>query len=60
LTSPQASLVVRDPETGRGRLLGNLERWNTTGLTISPDGRTILYTRVVGEGSDLMMIDNFR
>ena len=30
------------------------------GLTVSPDGKTILYTRGVGEGSDLMMIENFR
>jgi hypothetical protein len=29
------------------------------GLTVSPDGKTILFTRFVGEGSDLMMIENF-
>jgi len=30
------------------------------GLAISPDGRSILYTRVQGEGSDLVLIENFR
>ena len=28
--------------------------------SVSPDGSTILYTRVVNRGEDLMMIDNFR
>ncbi len=27
---------------------------------VSPDGRTILYTKAVREGSDLMLIENFR
>jgi Tol biopolymer transport system component/tRNA A-37 threonylcarbamoyl transferase component Bud32 len=57
---PQASLFVQDPATGQGRLLGKVERSDTNGLTVSPDGKTILYTKVVGEGSDLMMIENFR
>jgi WD40-like Beta Propeller Repeat len=57
---PQASLFVRDAATGRGRLLGKLDRAENTGFTVSPDGKTILYTRQVGEGLDLMMIDNFR
>ena len=59
-TGPQATIVVRDPATGRARLLGKLERAEGTGFTVSPDGKTILFTRLVGEGSDLMMIENFR
>ena len=51
-------LYLLDPATGRDRLLGNLER--AAGLTVSPDGKTILYAKEVGEGSDLMMIENFR
>jgi hypothetical protein len=27
---------------------------------VSPDGKSVLYARRVSEGSDLMMIDNFR
>jgi hypothetical protein len=52
-------LSLLDPATGRDRLLGSLD-WPGMGLTVSPDGKTILYTKVVGEGSDLVLIENFR
>jgi eukaryotic-like serine/threonine-protein kinase len=52
-------LYLLDPATGRDRLLGTLGTpWE--GITVSPDGKTILYAKIVGEGSDLMMIENFR
>jgi len=52
-------LYLLDPATGQDRLLGKLEQaaW---GFTVSPDGKTILYTRFESQGSDLMMIENFR
>jgi eukaryotic-like serine/threonine-protein kinase len=59
-TWPQAPIFLRDPTTGRGRLLGKLDRVQFGDMAVSPDGRTILYTRAVGEGTDLMMIENFR
>jgi len=55
----EVPLALLDPATGRRRLLGKLYR-AAGGVTVSPDGRTILYTRAVGEGTDLMMIENFR
>jgi Tol biopolymer transport system component len=54
-----APLYLLDPATGHNRLVGNLEGFGG-GLAISPEGRTILYTKLVGEGGDLMMIENFR
>jgi Tol biopolymer transport system component/predicted Ser/Thr protein kinase len=54
-------LFVRDPVTGQGRLLGNLDgAEGGAGLTVSPDGKTILFAKNPGESSDLMMIENFR
>ena len=59
-SGPPPPLFLRDPATGRGRLLGTLEKATQFGLTVSPDGKTILYTRMVNEGKDLMLIENFR
>ena len=58
-TGPELPLSLLDAATGRDRLLGRVERPGQ-GLTVSPDGKTILYTKTVREGSDLMMIENFR
>jgi serine/threonine protein kinase len=52
-------LYLLDPATGRDRLLGTLEQ-GVLGFTVSPDGKTILYTKFELKGSDLMMIENFR
>jgi hypothetical protein len=30
------------------------------GLAVSPDGRTIVFTRMDNPSSDLMMVENFR
>jgi hypothetical protein len=41
---------------------GRVERFENAngGLSVSPDGQMILYTRLVGRGADLMSIHNFR
>jgi Tol biopolymer transport system component len=56
---PDVPVYLRDLSTGRDRLLGTLENW-LPGFTVSPDGKTLLYTRLVHEGNDLMLIENFR
>ena len=57
--SREAPLYRLDLATGRDTRLGSLEGWDL-GFTVAPDGKAILYTRVQGEGSDLMLIENFR
>jgi Tol biopolymer transport system component len=52
-------LYLLDLATGRDRFLGNLEKAEG-GFSVSPDGKTILYAKSVGEGADLMLIENFR
>jgi serine/threonine protein kinase len=52
-----------DPVSGRDLVLGtleNAEQPSDTTIAVSPDGRTILYPKVVREGSDLRLIENFR
>jgi Tol biopolymer transport system component/DNA-binding winged helix-turn-helix (wHTH) protein len=46
--------------TGKtSRLLGKVGGHLWQGLTVSPDGKSILLSRSANTGSDLMMIDNF-
>ena len=51
-----------DLETGRDRRLGTLDglRERPMGLSVSPDGNTIVYPRQVLARADLMLIENFR
>ena len=55
---------VMDLSPGQDRLIGRLERYSSyyypMGLPVSPDGTTILYNKVVNDGADLMLIENFR
>jgi Tol biopolymer transport system component len=60
-TDPHAvPLYLLDPATGQDRFLGKPEMAVLSGLTVSPDGKTILYTKLLDAAADLMMIENFR
>jgi dipeptidyl aminopeptidase/acylaminoacyl peptidase len=63
-THSPADVRVVEPSTGRDRLLGTVENYSSVawpmGLAVSPDGKTVLYNRVVRDGADLMLIENFR
>jgi Tol biopolymer transport system component/DNA-binding winged helix-turn-helix (wHTH) protein len=51
-----------DPVTGHTRLLGTLDKYEyrmSRNLAVSPDGNTILYSKMVTTGDDLMLIENF-
>ena len=49
-----------DPTTGRDEALGAAEDHEAYGLAVSPDEQTILFTKAVRRGSDIMLIENFR
>jgi Tol biopolymer transport system component len=59
-------LRLLNPNTGEDRLLGKLEQFEqdplvpSLGLSVSPDGTSVLYPRRVIDSSDLMLIENFR
>ena len=65
-SSPDPALHLIDPETGRDRLLGRLEKFEkrpdflSLGLGLSPDGMSVLYLRHMNDTADLMLIENFR
>ena len=51
-----------DPKTGKSHQLGRSDRRLATirGMTVSPDGSTILVSANERWGADLMMVENFR
>ena len=59
-----AAVHFQDRSTGRDELVGKLEKAATNspydGLAMSPDGTKILYSKIVSQGSDVMMIENFK
>jgi Tol biopolymer transport system component len=60
--NPDPPLYVLDPKTGRSARLGRLDGLaeRPLGLSVSPDGNTIIYPRQVLSRADLMLIENFR
>ena len=59
-----APVRLLNPATGDDREVARLDGYHYSGVpsgfAVSSDGRTILYSRLVSSGSDLMMIQNFR
>lgn len=58
----EVSLYRLDPATGRSQVLGMVETGGrpVLGMAVSPDGSAILYSKVLGQAADLMLIENFR
>jgi hypothetical protein len=53
------SLELLDFATGRTRVLSKIDRAGP-GLSVSPDGKTVLFTALKPFDNDLMLIENFR
>jgi eukaryotic-like serine/threonine-protein kinase len=62
ITKEGASYVLRRmaPDTGKSELLGKLGRAVSRGMSVSPDGKTVLYTVSNDGGADLRLVENFR
>ena len=55
-----ASIQFLNFATGTATQIVKVEKPLELGLTVSPDGRTLLYTQVDSSGRDLMLVENFR
>jgi len=64
ISPPDARGVARlqflDLASGKSSPITALDKPLTVGLTVSPDGRTVLYSQIDLVGSDLMLVENFR
>jgi len=59
--SPNPSVHVLDLKSGRDKRLGTLDGIaRGERLSVSPDGRTIVYAKLTIQNADLMLIENFR
>jgi eukaryotic-like serine/threonine-protein kinase len=59
---PRDEAAVRffDFNTRVTRTVATLDQSRFGDLAVSPDGRTILYSQIASQGSDLMLVENFR
>lgn len=56
-------LSIMDPGTGRAKQLGLMEgrvAWGSSGLSVSPDGRWLLFAQVDRLVSEINVVENFR
>jgi serine/threonine protein kinase len=57
---PVLTLKYLDLATGQIRGLTRLEKPVTRGLSVAPDGRSVLYSQIDSRGSEIMLVENFR
>jgi hypothetical protein len=61
---PESGTAIElfDPETGETREIASLGEWPSLsfGLSVSPDGKWILYTQNDNPGSDILLVEGFR
>ena len=57
---PVGTIEFLDPATGRHTVLYHTDKRLDLGLSVSPDGRYLLYPQIDFDAANLMMIENFR
>jgi serine/threonine protein kinase/WD40 repeat protein len=55
-----AEIRVHEFRTGRNRIVSAIEGLPGLGLSVSPDGSRVLFTKFVSAGTDLMLLEDFR
>ena len=58
-TDRKSSIQFLNFATGKVQTVGPILA-SPDGLSVSPDGRSLLFSQVDEEGSDLMLVENFR
>jgi Tol biopolymer transport system component len=59
-TGSRSSIHFLNLSTHADTRIAELTKPPMLGMSLSPDRRTLLYTQIDDEGSDLMLVDNFR
>ena len=60
IVGQQFALSRIDPETGQARVLDLLKYSPTVGLSISPDGKKMVYSGLISASSHLTLVEDFR
>jgi len=60
LVGQQFALRRVDAQTGASKVLGNLKYSPTVGLSISPDGKKMVYSGLISASSHLTLVEDFR
>ncbi len=60
IVGQQFALSRIDPQTGRARVLDTLKYSPTAGLSISPDGKKMVYSGLISASSHLTLVEDFR
>jgi hypothetical protein len=58
--SGRSSIYFLELATGKTTPVARIDKPVSVGLTVSPDGCSILYSQIDQQGSDLMLVENFR
>jgi len=59
-TDGKPSIQFLSVATGKVKIVASMSAPPAEGLSVSPDGRSLLFSQVDEEGSDLMLVENFK